>query len=213
MDVRYLVLAALLALPSVAAAEEEAKEDGKLLRDHDKQGFVNVAFGTGFYLVAPKEKNNELRACGTKEQSGDNGYEGEPICVGRSSMHLEFLGGYGVKPRFEVFLIFRLGLESPEPGRPQPLQLGAGVKIYSPADGLFKIGIGIAPLFDFSKHATPGHPSVDFGYDFVIHVPIQFQFDIVRWFGVYAELAPNISFVTEVRFDISAGIGVQGRFP
>jgi hypothetical protein len=213
MVLRYLLVAAILALPCAAAAEGEAKEDEKLLRDHAKQGFVNVGFGTGFYLVAPKEKNNELRACGTKEQSGETGYEGEPICVGRSSAHLEFLGGYGVLPRFEVFAIFRLGLEAAEPGRTRPLQVGAGVKVYSPADGLFKIGIGIAPLFDFSQHATPGHPSVDFGYDFVIHVPIQFQFDIVRWVGVYAELAPNISFITEFRLDISAGIGVQGRFP
>ena len=81
------------------------------------------------------------------------------------------------------------------------------------AERTLKIGIGVAPMFDFSAHATPLHDSVDFGYAFVIHVPIQFQFDIVRWVGVYAELAPNISFITEVRFDISAGIGVQGRFP
>lgn len=209
MALKYLALAAIFVLPSTASAAEDAK----LLRNHDKQGFVNVAFGTGFYLVAPKEKNDPLRACETKDANGENGYEGEPVCTGRSSMHLEFLGGYGVLPRFEVFAIFRLGLEAPAPGRPQPRQLGAGVKVYSPADGLFKIGIGVAPLFDFSKHATPGHASVDFGYDFVIHVPIQFQFDIVRWVGVYAELAPNISFVAEVRFEICAGIGVQGRFP
>jgi hypothetical protein len=213
MFLRYLLVAAILAVPSAAAAQEEAVEEGELLRDHAKQGFLNLGFGTGFYLVAPKEKNNEWRACGVQDQTGEDGFEGEPICVGRSSMHLELLGGYGVLPRFEVFAIFRLGLEAAEPGRSRPLQLGAGVKVYSPADGLFKIGIGIAPLFDFSQHATPGHPSVDFGYDLVIHVPIQFQFDIVRWVGVYAELAPNISFITEFRLDISAGIGVQGRFP
>jgi hypothetical protein len=218
MVVKSLVLAAILAFPSVVAAADDVAptpEEGgdKLLRDHAKQGFVNVAFGTGFYLVAPKDKNDPLRSCDTRTENGENGYEGEPVCVGRSAMHLEFLGGYGVLPRFEVFAIFRLGVEPAAPGRISERQLGAGVKIYSPADGLFKIGIGIAPLFDFSKHASPGHAHVDAGYDFVIHVPIQFQFDIVRWVGVYAEIAPNISFITEFRLDISAGIGVQGRFP
>jgi len=210
MFLKYLALVAFLILPNVAAA---ADDDKKMLRNHDKQGFVNVEFGTGFYLVAPNEQNNEYRACKTKDLHGENGYQGEPICTGRSSMHLEFLGGYGVLPRFEVFAIFRLGVEPPAPGRPQQRQLGAGVRVYSPADGLFKIGIGVAPMFDFSAHATPLHDSVDFGYAFVIHVPIQFQFDIVRWVGVYAQIAPNIAFVTEVRFEILAGIGVQGRFP
>ena len=104
-------------------------------------------------------------------------------------------------------------MEPAEPGRVAQRQLGAGVKVYSPRDGLFKIGIGVAPLFDFSKHVSIDHRSVDLGYDFVIHVPIDFQFDIVRWVGVYAQLAPNVSFVTEFRFDIALGLGVQGRFP
>jgi hypothetical protein len=208
MALRHLAFAAIFLLPSLASAAEDA-QDEKHLRNHDKQGFVNVAFGTGFYLVAPKDKNDPLRACGFNE----GGSDGKAVCVDRSSMRLELLGGYGVLPRFEVFAIFRLGLEAPAPGRIDERQIGAGVRVYSPADGLFKIGIGIAPLFDFSEHASPGHSHVDRGYDFVIHVPIQFQFDIVRWVGVYAELAPNISFVTEFRLDISAGIGVQGRFP
>lgn len=216
MVFRCVVLAAILAVPNTSAAAEEAaapEAEKKLLRDHAKQGFVNVAFGTGFYLVAPKEKNDPQRSCETETLTGENGYEGKPICVGRSAMHLEFLGGYGVLPRFEVFAIFRLGVEQPENGRFSERQIGAGVKIYSPADGLFKIGIGVAPLFDFSERASAVDDHVDLGYDFVIHVPIQFQFDIVRWVGVYAELAPNISFITEVRLDISMGIGVQARFP
>ncbi len=193
--------------PTAAAAPEQSQ---RLLRDHDKQGFVNVLFGTGFYLVAPKDKNDPDRMCG---RSADEEGSGEALCTGRSAMHLELLGGYGVLPRFEVFAIFRLGVESPEPGRVAQRQLGAGVKVYSPRDGLFKIGIGVAPMFDFSKHVSIDHRSVDLGYDFVIHVPIDFQFDIVRWVGVYAQLAPNISFITEFRFDIALGLGVQGRFP
>jgi len=207
------LLAAVLlagAIPArAAAAEEGAPAEGaqEPKRDHAEQGFVNAAFGTGFYLVAPKDKNDPDRACGWK--TGDGGeVEGEAVCTGRSSVFLEILAGYGIVPRVEVFAILRLGLEGPERGRTQPRQVGAGIKVYSPADGLFKIGLGVAPLFDFSER----YPK-DLGYDFAIHVPIQFQFDILRWVGVYLELAPNVSFVTELRFEIAAGVGVQGRFP
>jgi hypothetical protein len=213
--------AAVLALAAVAlgagaaraddAAADRPRDDmeDRMKRDHAQQGFVNVLFGTGFYLVAPKDKNDPERQCGISDEDGG----GEALCVGRSAMHLEFLGGYGVLPRFEVFAIFRLGVEPPEPGRVSQRQLGAGVKVYSPKDGLFKIGIGIAPLFDFSKHVDIDGHEADLGYDFIIHVPIDFQFDIVRWVGVYAQIAPNISFITEFRFDIAIGVGVQGRFP
>jgi hypothetical protein len=203
------LLSIAVALCAATARAEGGDGEPKLKRDHDKQGFVSALFGTGFYLVAPKDKNDPARMCGRSEEDG----EGEALCVGRSAMHLEMLGGFGVLPRFEVFAIFRLGVESPEPGRVQQRQLGAGVKVYSPRDGLFKIGIGIAPLFDFSKHVGIDHKDADLGYDFIIHVPIDFQFDIVRWVGVYAQLAPNISFITEFRFDIALGVGVQGRFP
>lgn len=205
-----LALGAGAALAGEEPAEGEAPGGQRLLRDHAKQGFVNVLFGTGFYLVAPKDKNDPERMC---DWSEDVEGEGAALCTGRSAMHLEFLGGYGVLPRFEVFAIFRLGVEPPEPGRVSQRQLGAGVRVYSPKDGLFKIGIGVAPLFDFSKHVGIDGRDADPGYDFVIHVPIQFQFDIVRWVGVYAQIAPEISFLTEFRFDIPIGLGVQGRFP
>jgi hypothetical protein len=54
---------------------------------------------------------------------------------------------------------------------------------------------------------------VDVGYDLVIHVPIAFHFDFVEWVGAYLQIAPNISFFSEFRLDISAAVGVQGRFP
>jgi len=196
--------------PESSAAQPRDDMENKMKRDHDKQGFVDVLFGTGFYLVAPKDKNDPEHMCGHSEEEEG---EGTALCTGRSAMHLEFLGGYGVLPRFEVFAIFRLGVESPEPGRVAQRQLGAGVKVYSPKDGLFKIGIGVAPLFDFSKHVDINGGKADLGYDFIIHVPIDFQFDIVRWVGVYAQIAPNVSFLTEFRFDIAFGLGVQARFP
>lgn len=192
-------------------SEEAAPKDQshkKYLRDHAKQGFVNVLFGTGWFLVAPYDKDDPQKRCETTP--GTNGREGEPICTGRSGFHFDILGGYGIIPGLEVFLMLRLGVERPS-GDNMPLSryIGAGIKIYSPKDGLFKIGFGIAPLFDFSSRPA----GADIGYDFVIHVPIQAHFDIVRWFGAYAQLAPNISFISEFRLEFTGGIGVQGRFP
>ncbi|MBN2802976.1 MAG: hypothetical protein JXR91_07765 [Deltaproteobacteria bacterium] len=184
--------------------EESAKDENskKYIRDHKLQGVVNILFGTGWYMTVPYDKNDPNKACGY-----DSNNEGEPFCTGRSSMFFDFLAGFGVIKGLELVFMYRQGLEQPEIGKPQPRFIGAGIKAYKPSDGLFKIGIGVIPLFDFSKR------DVDLGADFVIHVPILAQFDIVRWFGAYAQIAPNISFVNEFKFDINFGIGVQARFP
>jgi hypothetical protein len=195
--------------PGEGQSEESGEGDGKPPRDHAKQGFVNVLAGTGWFLVAPYDKNDKDKMC---EESDDDPNQGEPVCTGRSGWHLDMLGGYGIFPGFEVFAIFRLGLEQPSSGglinQPKTRQIGAGVKVYTPSDGLFKIGFGIAPLFDFSDHG-----GADVGYDFVVHVPIQAHFDFVRWFGAYLQISPNISFISEFRLEFTGGLGVQGRFP
>lgn len=185
-----------------ATGEEETHD-----RDHYFQGFLNLTFGTGWFLVAPYDKNDEDKACSPVTYDSNGDPDADPVCFGRSTMHLDILGGFAPLSGFEVFVMTRLGLESPTRSRDQSRWIGAGVKKYTPEEGLFKIGIGIAPLFAFSG------TNVDVGYDFVIHVPIAFHFDFVKWFGAYLQIAPNISFVTEFRLDISAGIGVQGRFP
>lgn len=192
--------------PAAEAGEEADEGEETHDRDHYFQGFVNLTFGTGWYLVAPYNKNDEDEAC--SEVTMDQGEpDGDPVCFGRSTMHLDILGGFAPLSGFEVFLMTRLGMESPTRARDQSRWIGAGIKKYTPEEGLFKIGIGIAPLFSFSG------TNVDLSYDFVIHVPIAFHFDFVKWFGAYLQIAPNISFVSEFRLDISGGIGVQGRFP
>lgn len=188
--------------PEPPPETEDKDVPRRLQRDHRFQGVVNVGFGTGFYMVAPYDKNDPLKACGY-----DDDGQSEPVCTGRSGMHLDFLGGFGVKEGLEIVAMYRQGLEDPQRGRPQARFIGAGFKIYKPADGLFKLAFGVIPLFDFSERSGME------GQDFVIHIPIAAHFDIVRWFGAYAQLAPNISFVSEFRFDINFGFGVQGRFP
>jgi hypothetical protein len=194
-----------------AAAAEGADEgeDGERKRDHKMQGEVSVLFGTGWYMVAPYKdnKNDPATACGPVKTDSNGEPEGEPVCSGLSPLHLDFLGGFGFTDGMEVFLMFRLGLHSlNEYVEPQRL-IGAGIKAYSPRDGLFKIAFGVAPLFDFTERAT------DTKYDFLIHVPIAAHFDFLPWLGSYLQVAPNISFISEFKLDITFGIGVQGRFP
>ncbi len=189
------------------SAHKDADEPPDRTRDHANQGFVNLLLGTGWYMVAPYDKDDPEKMCAVKEGEGDE--EGEPFCTGRSGVHLDFLAGYGVRPGLELFAIFRLGLER-SGGRNAPLtrQLGAGLRVYTPSDGLFKMSIGLAPLFDFSDRKSDA-----LGKDLVFHVPIGAQFDFLPWLGAYAQVAPNVSFFSEFRFDITMGAGVQGRFP
>ena len=192
-----------------APADATGEKWGGKKRDHRHQGFVSVLAGTGWYLVAPYDKNDPDKACDWKESNNSNTTEGEgePICSGRSPFHLDFQAGFGVLDGFEVFAMFRLGVEPSGRYQPDARLIGAGIKVYSPSDGLFKIGFGVAPLFDFSERR------VNDAYDFLIHVPIAAHFDFVPWFGAYLQVAPNISFITEFKLDITGGLGLQGRFP
>ena len=183
---------------------------GGRLRDHAKQGFFNLLVGTGYFLVAPYDKDDPEKRCANSDDT-DGG--GEPLCGGRVGWHFDMLAGYGLKPGFELFLMFRFGLERPDSGgllnQPKTRQLGVGIKVYTPKDGFFKLGFGVAPLFDFSNRGG----TVGVRNDLVIHVPIQALFDILPWFGAYAQVAPNLSFISEFRVEFTGGIGVQGRFP
>ncbi|MBN2719333.1 MAG: hypothetical protein JXX14_26015 [Deltaproteobacteria bacterium] len=191
-------------LCSTVSMADEGEGRDKYQRDHKFQGVVNITTGTGWYMVAPYDKNDPHKACGYNEDD-----ESEPVCTGRSSWYMDFLGGFGVRPGLELVLMFRQGVEGAELGSPQTRRFGGGFKIYKPSDTLVKMGFGIIPLFDFSER----HPQSDAANDFVIHIPILLQVDVVRWLGVYAQVAPNMSFISEFRFDINFGIGIQGRFP
>lgn len=194
----------VLGLGFMCAPLQADAKGNKAQRDHKFQGVVNITTGSGWYMVAPYDKNDEKKLCGYND---DN--EPEPLCTGRSSWYLDFLGGFGVRPGLELVVMYRQGVESAGLGNPQTRRFGGGVKFYKPADSLVKMGFGIIPLFDFSERPD-GQESRG---DFVIHIPILLQVDIIRWFGAYGQIAPNISFVSEFRFDINFGIGIQARFP
>ncbi len=189
--------------------KNEAKWKGRL-RDHAKQGFVNILGGTGYFLAAPYDKDDPEKRCA---DDPENPGQGEPICSGRVGWHMDFLAGYGLKPGLELFAMFRLGIERQDAhgliNQPKTRQIGLGIKVYTPKDGFFKLGFGVAPLVDFSNRGG----SVGIRNDLVIHVPIQALFDIFPWFGAYAQIAPNLSFISEFRIEFTGGIGVQGRFP
>ncbi len=197
-----------------AAKKDEATPEGEekwggRKRDHKRQGFMSILGGTGYFMVAPYDKDDPDKRCADDKEEPE---QGEPLCSGRSGWHLDMLAGYGLKPGFELFAIFRLGLEQPSGNglrnQPKVRQVGAGIKIYTPKEGLFKLAFGVAPLFDFSNRGD-----IDLRPDFVIHVPIAAHFDIYPWFAAFAQVSPNISFISEFRLEFTGGIGLQGRFP
>lgn len=189
---------------STEPAQAEEKWGGRGL-DHQGQGSVNVLLGTGFFLVAPYDKDDPDRMCGEDKETSDPN-DGAAICTGRAPWHMDITGGYAPLPGFEVFAILRLGLGKPDFYTPNTRQIGLGIKGYTPSDSLFKISVGVAPLFDFSDRRSKDK-------DFAIHVPLAAHFDFLPWLGAYIQAAPNFSFVSEFRLELSAGLGVQGRFP
>ena len=104
------VLATVL---SANAAIAKEGEDGSKSRDHYFQGFANLLIGTGWFMVAPYDKNDPQKMC--EVTPGTGGQEGEPVCTGRSGFHLDMLGGFGVLPGFEIAQEWAETIEPIEP--------------------------------------------------------------------------------------------------
>ncbi|MCU0665033.1 MAG: hypothetical protein MUC50_22260 [Myxococcota bacterium] len=207
-------LAAAVLLPGPVLAQDEPAPQATTAKpekwggrglDHKMQGSVDLLVGTAFFLVAPYDKDDPDRMCGPDKSTHDTS-DGAAVCTGLSAWHVDVSGGFAPLPGFEVFAIARLGLGSSDRYTPNTRQLGLGIKGYTPSESLFKLSVGIAPLFDFSQRRSEEK-------DFGIFVPLAAHFDFLPWLGSYIQTAPIFSFVSEFRLELSVGLGVQGRFP
>lgn len=160
-------------------------------------------------------------------------YDSSPYCAPpkaeKSPADQQKFCGYGAPPAVDLGLSFgvldflepfawaRFGLGADTNSDTNPLVLvGAGVRLYTMSDAVFKIFIEPAVAFQFES----GRGSADwqtnnpnYSKDFVLHLAAGPQIDFHENFGLYVTGGISMGVVRALASSFDLNIGLQGRLP
>jgi hypothetical protein len=191
--------------PGGARADEE-DPSGPL--DHHRQFAVGLQVPVGVRAIAPYDGE----WCGVR---GSNENENAEVCVGRTPASLDFELAYGIRPRLELLLELRVGLErdfGPSRDRdgegPRLFRWSPGVKFYFSEARVSRLFSTVQIAFDHS-----GYRHSDVGTDVFFRNVNGLQFDLHPSYGLYLFVGEELAFRRWLWFGVEAGIGIQGRYP
>lgn len=203
MTPRTLASAALLiafAFPAGALAQS-APEIVAPVRAWDHRGQVTLRAGlsAGYRFVIRYEDGGGADPC----DDGNNKF-----CTGLSPLLLDAALGVGATRTLEFEARMRLGvMTSFDDSR--PLQLGLGLRTLSDPDSPLKFALGAAAFID----VTADRRRAGGDFDVVLRAEEGLQYDINRWFGVYAVAGESFGLLRNFSCVIDANLGVQVRGP
>lgn len=143
------------------------------------------------------------------------GGTGAIFCYGRAPVLFDAVLGFAPISYLEVEARVRFGetVNNGEvsAGGSLPVAAGIGIRYYGTDQSPLKFIFGFAAMIDFT---APGSgAAARFPSDIVFRAEEGLQYDLARYFGVYAQLGETISFLRSLALIVDAGIGIQGRFP
>jgi len=207
-------LVGLCAARAARAEDAEAAGGTRIAYSHKGQMGVHSQLGLGYRVLFPYDNSTNAKYCGASEPNGIY----KSVCTGRSPVFLEIGLSYGLTRKLEAVVDARLGVETDfkaatatSGDRPRALVLAPGVKVYIDDEGSSKFFSTLQVAFDFTDFSA--NPGIEKGTDVGIRNVNGFQIDFHRTFGAYVHFGETISFVRWLRFEIDAGLGIQGRFP
>jgi hypothetical protein len=188
--------------PAAAAANRDLSHQGQLA--------ISIRLPLGLRALAPYDDGY----CGQTDPGGSNGFAA--VCTGRAPFSIDFEVGYGLARRIDVFLELRLGIEQ-DFGRTPADQDGARVFHVSPGARFFFSDAGRSKLFTTAQLVIDGSGYKDLagqgrGADVGLRNLSGIWFDLDRAYGIYAFVGETATFARWLRFELEAGIGVQGRY-
>ena len=151
--------------------------------------------------------------CGDIDTSAKNMFA--PVCTGRAPMSLDFELGFGVARKIDLIAELRIGLEpdfgaSPSSDGPRVFHLSPGARVFFSDGGRAKLFTTAQLVFDFSGYedASGGRRGADFGVRNLDGLWI----DLDRAYGFYAYVGDTLTVARWMRFELEAGVGIQGRY-
>jgi hypothetical protein len=163
---------------------------------HLHQMGLSMNAGSGFRFIVPYEDG---LPCGEA---------GKRVCISHVRAFLELGLSYGVATSLDVIADFRFGLES-DFTTTTDFHFAPGVKYFMDPEGPLKFYATGQLVFDNEDQMTTRVSSFDFGLRNADGV----QYEIGRYFGVFAQFGDTLGFVRWLRIELDFAGGVQGRFP
>jgi hypothetical protein len=168
---------------------------------------ISVAVG-GAFLIAYEDTT----WCG----KGTADVENETFCTGLAPVVMDFGLGFAVMDALEIVAEFRLGMMRDLVGN-HPRIFMPGVRLWIDPKLPFKIGLALQMVIDLTKQDStkqlqnlpPNGQKLDLGVRFYA----QFQYDFLRYIGLFGRIGLVGTFQKWIGFNLEAQFGVQARFP
>ena len=200
---RALVACAVL-LPSLVHAEEPSAAS------HHKQFQLSARLAFGLRGIVTYDEEY----CGDTDTSRPSGFA--RVCTGRSPQAIDLEFGYGIKRSIDLTLELRLGIEQDfgntpgSDGGPRPLHLSPGARFFF-SDSRVKFFTTAQLVIDFAGYEDPAGEAL--GTDFGVRNMTGLWFDLARSYGFYVFVGETATVARWLRFELEAGVGIQGRYP
>ncbi|MDY0004990.1 MAG: hypothetical protein RBU30_27065, partial [Polyangia bacterium] len=146
-----------------------------------------------------------------------DGADNASFCNGMHPVFTDFGLSFGVIPQLDILAEFRLGLMD-DLTQNRPIMLMPGLRLWIDADQAFKIGVGFQLIVDLTKQNSSeqrvyGPPVKGEVVDFGGRVFGQFQYDFLRYVGIYAKIDASATARRWLGVNLSGQIGIQARVP
>lgn len=197
----------LITPPTAPAADPIRSADGF---SHKGQFELSLRLALGMRAIVTYDDGTY---CGDIDTSATNMFA--PVCTGRAPMSLDFELGYGIGRSVDLLLELRLGLESdfgavPSLDGPRMFHLSPGARFFFSDSDRAKLFTTAQLVFDFAGYEDAA--SQGRGADFGVRNLNGFWIDLDRAYGFYAYIGDTLTFSRWMRFELEAGVGVQGRY-
>ena len=184
-------------------APEEDEEEGESL-DHGYQ--LGIRLGAGVPFVFALRYGDDGARCAAPDSMGRE----RTFCVFVGSGILDGELTFGVTPDIEIAAMARVGMVPVQPTNDRQILVGLGIRSYLSPESLFKLFLGVKAILDLTNdNGLENWGSVDFG----VRGEAGVQLDIVRYVGLYLQVAVNVTFLRAFAISPDATGGVQIRFP
>ncbi|MDQ3370467.1 MAG: hypothetical protein M3680_34030, partial [Myxococcota bacterium] len=178
---------------------------------HHRQFQVSARLAMGLRGIATYD---EATYCGDVDASTSSGFA--PVCTGRSPLAIDFELGYGIGRKVDLFLELRIGIEQdfgPTPNSdegPRPFHVSPGARFFFSDAGRSKLFTTAQLVVDLGGYQTSGGEAL--GADLGVRNLSGLWFDLDRAYGFYVFIGETATFARWLRFELEAGVGIQGRY-
>lgn len=212
-------LACSTAAGTARAAEASGAPEGGQAEAEDDLGHMGQFFGRagivgGYRMII---RYDQSPFCREPDPDNQDDQEEESFCGHVAPFALDLAAGFALLDFFEPFVWARLGLKEEPETDTEPLRLvGIGTRIYTRSDSQFKIYM--EPGIALELEEGQGDPrwatnNPEYKQDLIFHGAGGFQFDPVRYVGVYLDAGLTVGVLRAMSSSLEVHAGVQLRGP